>query len=209
MMLIRHAEELTRARSLFRDRKRSGCLMFFKAAISFSKRKGCSKASASGCALFRTPCWWSSKEWSPRLSLEEGPIQGFGGAPQPHAGPPYSRSRRPTLGPWQSFTASAPFGGPTPPPQLPLSPSFSSLSWAWGAGQLQEEERGRAGRDWDLEVSFCAGPLALSTRSSFRPFLLFRAISSSSSKLLSTRATMNLGERTTEDLSSSPFESET
>ena len=45
MMLIRHAEELTRARSLFRDRKRSGYLMFFKATISFSKQKGCSRAS--------------------------------------------------------------------------------------------------------------------------------------------------------------------
>ena len=44
--LVRHAKELTRARSLYRDRKRSGCLMCFKAAISFSKRRGCSRALA-------------------------------------------------------------------------------------------------------------------------------------------------------------------
>ena len=50
----------------------------------------------------------------------------------------------------------------------------------------------RVGRGWDLEVSFCTDPLALSTRSFFRPFFLSRAIFSSSSELLSIRATMNL-----------------
>ena len=44
--LVRHAKELTRARSLYGDRKRSGCLMCFKAAISFSKRRGYSTALA-------------------------------------------------------------------------------------------------------------------------------------------------------------------
>ena len=37
---------LTRARSLFKDIKRSGYLMFFKVAISFGKMRVCSKALA-------------------------------------------------------------------------------------------------------------------------------------------------------------------
>ena len=36
---------LTRARSLLRDIKRSYCLIFLRASISFGKRSGCSKAS--------------------------------------------------------------------------------------------------------------------------------------------------------------------
>ena len=44
MILVRHAEELTKARSLFMDRKRTDFHIFFNAAISFSKGKGCSKA---------------------------------------------------------------------------------------------------------------------------------------------------------------------
>ena len=46
MTSVRHAVELTRARSLFRDKKRFGYLMFFNTAISFNKRRGCSKALA-------------------------------------------------------------------------------------------------------------------------------------------------------------------
>ena len=60
---------------------------------------------------------------------------------------------------------------------------------------------GGAGRGWDPEV-----PLFLYAKSSFRPFFLFRVISSSSSKLLSIQATMSLGEQIMKDLSSSPFE---
>ena len=40
------ANILIRARSLFKDIKRSGYLMFFKVAISFGKRRVCSKALA-------------------------------------------------------------------------------------------------------------------------------------------------------------------
>ena len=46
MISVRHAEELTKARSLFRDRKRTDCHIFFNAAISFRKGKGYSRASA-------------------------------------------------------------------------------------------------------------------------------------------------------------------
>ena len=67
----------------------------------------------------------------------------------------------------------------------------SGLIVGGGGGGGGEGER--AGRGWDPEVSFYVDPLALSARSSHRPFFLFRAISSSSSELLSTRATMNLG----------------
>ena len=42
---MKHAKELTRARSLFRDRKRFGYLMSFKASMSLGSRRGRSKAS--------------------------------------------------------------------------------------------------------------------------------------------------------------------
>ena len=40
------ASKLTMARSLFKDIKRSGCLMCLRIAMSFGKRRGCSKALA-------------------------------------------------------------------------------------------------------------------------------------------------------------------
>ena len=63
-------------------------------------------------------------------------------------------------------------------------------------------EGGRAGRGWDLGVSFGANPLALSARSSRKPFFLFRVISSSSSssELLSMCAMTRLGVQTPESL---------
>ena len=42
---MRHAKKLTRARSLFRDMKRSCYLMCLKAAMSFGRRRGYSRAS--------------------------------------------------------------------------------------------------------------------------------------------------------------------
>ena len=45
MMLVRHIEKLTKARSLFRDRKRSGYLTFLNAAISFDNKRGYSPLS--------------------------------------------------------------------------------------------------------------------------------------------------------------------
>ena len=42
----RCAEKLTKAKSLFRDRKRSCCLTFFKAVMSFDNRKGYSRVLA-------------------------------------------------------------------------------------------------------------------------------------------------------------------
>ena len=44
MKLVRHVEKLTKAKSLFRDRKRSCCLTFFKVAMSFGSRWGCFRA---------------------------------------------------------------------------------------------------------------------------------------------------------------------
>ena len=43
MGLLRRVEKLTKAKSLFRDRKRSYCLTFFRATISFGNRMGCFK----------------------------------------------------------------------------------------------------------------------------------------------------------------------
>ena len=62
-----------------------------------------------------------------------------------------------------------------------------------GGGGGEGGGGGRARRGWDPKVSFYVDPLALSARSSHKPFFLFRAISSSSFELLSTLATMNLG----------------
>lgn len=45
MVKERSAKRLTKARSLFKDRKRSGCLIFFSMAISFGNRKVCFRAS--------------------------------------------------------------------------------------------------------------------------------------------------------------------
>ena len=46
MVSVRHVEKLTKAKSLFRDRKRSCCLTFFKAVMSFNNRKGYSRVLA-------------------------------------------------------------------------------------------------------------------------------------------------------------------
>ena len=64
--------------------------------------------------------------------------------------------------------------------------------------------RGGAGRGGDSEM-----PLFLSVRNSFIPFFLFKAISSLSFELLSTRAVTRPGVRTLENLLSSSSESET
>ena len=45
MMLVGCVEKLTKARSLFRDRKRYDCLIIFKAAMSLCNNRGCSRAS--------------------------------------------------------------------------------------------------------------------------------------------------------------------
>lgn len=44
MVNERSAKRLTKARFHFKDRKRSGCLIFFRAAMSFGSRRGYSKA---------------------------------------------------------------------------------------------------------------------------------------------------------------------
>lgn len=46
MMKERSAKKLTKAKSLFRDRKRFSCLIFLSAVISLDSRRGYSKASA-------------------------------------------------------------------------------------------------------------------------------------------------------------------
>ena len=66
------------------------------------------------------------------------------------------------------------------------------------------EGRGGASRGGDSEM-----PLFLSVRNSFIPFFLFKAISSLSFELSSTRAVTRPGVRTSENLLSSSFESET
>ena len=70
---------------------------------------------------------------------------------------------------------------------------------------------GRLGGSWVFGVSLDDDPLFLSVRISFKPFLGFKAMSSSFSELLSTWAIISLGEWAMEDLSNSPlgFESST
>ena len=45
-LLVKYAKELTKARSLFRDKKRSSCLMCFKATMSLGSKRERSRASA-------------------------------------------------------------------------------------------------------------------------------------------------------------------
>ena len=45
MKSVRYVKKLTKAKSLFRDRKRSCCLTFFKVAMSFDSKSGCFKVS--------------------------------------------------------------------------------------------------------------------------------------------------------------------
>ena len=45
MMLVGCVEKLTKARSLFMDRKRPDCLIVFKVAMSLGNNRGCSRAS--------------------------------------------------------------------------------------------------------------------------------------------------------------------
>ena len=68
---------------------------------------------------------------------------------------------------------------------------------------------GRLGGTWDLGMSFDKDPLFLPTMRSFRPFLGFNAIPSSSLEVVLTREITSLGEWAADDLSSSPSESET
>ena len=50
------SRKLTKARSLFRDKKRSDYLTFLKAAICLGSRRGCSGPwQGSRYALFETP----------------------------------------------------------------------------------------------------------------------------------------------------------
>jgi len=46
-LLIKSAKELTMAKSLFRDKKSSGCLICFRASISLGRRRGCFRASTT------------------------------------------------------------------------------------------------------------------------------------------------------------------
>ena len=67
---------------------------------------------------------------------------------------------------------------------------------------------GRLGGSWVFGAFLDDDPLLLPARRSFRPFLRFKDISSSSLEMLSTWAIISLEEWATEDLSSSPLESE-
>ena len=192
MILVRHAEELTKVRSLFRDRKRTDCHIFFNATISFSKRKGCSRpltrqwacpfwnslmvefqgmaASSSSSRRAHAGFWWhtSATFWSSLLSSEEAR--------------PLSLAIFCCLGSFQQTTS--PLLG-----YLLLLPFLLQVRHKKQVNcrRRQREGGGGTGRGQDLEVSLGVGPLFLFSRSSFRPFFLFRAISSSSSELLSTR----------------------
>ena len=46
MMLVRRVEKLTRAKSLFKDKKRFGCLIVFNAAMSLGNNRGFFRALA-------------------------------------------------------------------------------------------------------------------------------------------------------------------
>ena len=209
MKSVGHVEKLTKAKSFFRDMKRSCCLTFFKASISLGSRRGRSR-TLGGTSL----------------ELLDGRVPGYSRAIQLQPGVPswmahISRvlglltldQRGPSLALGRLLLLGLLLREQLPPP--PLANSFSFLFFfrlvianrltVGGGG----EGRDRGG--WDPKASLGIDPLALSARRSRKPFFLFKAISSSSSssKLSSTRATMNLGVWTPEDLSSLSSESET
>lgn len=130
------------------------------------------------------------------------------GTPWLHAWPPYSQWKRPSPGLGHLLLLGILLRN-----HFPFLNHFSFLFFCRLAtvNELTAEGGGggRAGRGWAPKASLDDCPLALTTRRSRKPFLLFRAISSSSSELSSTQATISLGKRTTNDLSSSPSESET
>ena len=65
------------------------------------------------------------------------------------------------------------------------------------------------GGTWDLVASFEDDPLFLSAKRSLRLLLWLRAMSSSSSSLVSIQATTSLGKLVAEDLSNPTSKSET
>ena len=158
----------------------------------------------NGHGLFGTPRWSSfrvpSRHPTPTRDSK------LDDAHRPSAQPPYSPPKRPALCFWPFSTTWAPFGGPPPPPQLSYILFSFLFFFKLGMGSkptIGGGGGGKAGRGWDPEV-----PLFLSARSSFRPFFLFKAISSSSSELSSMRAMTRPRVRTPKNLSGSSSKSE-
>ena len=150
---------------------------------------------------FETPRLWHPKGWEHHPTLVEGPKCTPFDAPR-HYWTPHG-----FLG------CFAPFGGIT-------SPSFTSCTFLFlfnlglRSSPTMVTRRGGGGRlggTWVLGTSLEADPLFLLARRPFRLVLCFKSIPLSSSKLVSTRATINLEEWAAENLSklASEFESST
>ena len=206
------------ARSLFRDKKRSGCLMRLKASMSLGRRRGYSKASTLWAEC---PFWNSLMEEFQGMAASSTSSQGDQVCCWSRTSALLGSSRLSTkvdllslgsLGSLAIFCCFSPFWRIT-------SSSFSSWSFFFflrlGIGsKLRPVVReggggGRLGGVWDLGTSFDVDPLFLPARRSLKPFLWFKEISSSSySDELSGRVTTRIGSWAPENLSVSSLASD-
>ena len=197
-------------RSLFRDKKRSDYLTHLKACMSLGKRMGCSKASAMWAEC---PLWNSLIEEFQGMVVVSTSSRGDLVRCWMRTSAPLGSSLLSTevallsLGSLAVFYYLALFWGTTS-----SSSSFWSFLFFLRLGLESRPRsvvgrgggRGRLGGIWDLGTSCDMDPLFLLTIRSLRPFLWFKAISSSSSSdELSGRATTRIGVWTPESLSGS------
>ena len=199
------------ARSLFRDKKRSGCLTLFKASMSLGKRRGYSKASTM---------WAECHRWNSLMEAFQGMVAPSTSSQGDHvhcwirtlallcSSLLSMELALLSLGFLAVFGCLAPFWGTTSPSSNPCSFLFFLRFGIGSKPRSVVGGRGRLRGIWDLGMSFDVNPLFLPAMRSLRPFLVFKEISPSSLELVLTWAITSLGEWATEDLSSSPSKSE-
>ena len=166
---------LIRARSLLRDKKRSCCLIFLRASISFGKRSGCSKAS---------PTWEACPLWK---SLTEA-VHGMAAPSTSNLGDqvhcwrctstPLSSSLLSaeealfSLGSLVVFYCLVPFwGGTSPSSSSCTGLFFFKFELACNSRSVGGRGRGggKVGGSLDLGASLEVNPVFLTARNSFRP----------------------------------------
>ena len=204
------------ARSLFRDIKRSGCLIFFTTSISLGRRNGCSKTST---IWVEWPFWNSLTKAFQGMAAPSTFSRGDQMRCWRRTSAPICSSQLSTkvallsLGSLAIFCCLVPFWGAT-------SPSLSSYTglffFKFGIAcsprlvgiEGKEGEEWEELRTWGLLLNLT--PLFLAAMSSLRPlFLQFNAISSSSSlEVLSRRAITRIEVWTPECLPGSSSASE-
>ena len=190
--------------------KRSDCLVHLRPFISLGRRRGCSKALAR---------WVAYALWDSQIMASQG------------KGAPSNSSRRAqvctpqrTLAPldfsrlsMEGALLSLTFLGCFSPFRGITSPSSTSCTFLFllksrlGSNHtavIGKGGRGRLGGAWVLGTSLEADPLFLLTSRPFRLVICLKSIPLSSSELVSTQETINLGEWAAKNLSKSALEFE-